>query len=254
MRRNVARSAMPLAAAVLLGVMPLAAQETGADTAAKNAQGYAPNTGPSVGSLASTDPWVRGGAIALPGRSQAEVDQAVRAADQELAGADSELTNATTRQARTQELIQARQRQIAELEVKKKEADKEKRKADKKALDAQQKVLERRKELAEQLKQVNAAEIGAAGKAREAAIARQQALVLERMLVQKRSERASLRQTDPAAAERTSPVIRELERQTLVAQKKAAGAEKDLAGKRDFVASKRLDLYKGYVDAKGLDD
>ena len=176
MRRNVARSAMPLAAAVLLGVMPLAAQETGADTAAKNAQGYAPNTGASVGSLASTDPWVRGGAIALPGRSAAEVDQAVRASDQQLAGADSELTNATARQARTQELIQARQRQIAELEVKKKEADKEKRKADKKALESQQKVLERRKELAVQLKDVNAAEIAAAGKAREAAIARQQAL------------------------------------------------------------------------------
>jgi len=78
---------MPLAVAVLLGVMPLAAQGTGADTAAKNAQGCAPNTGASVGSLASTDPWVRGGAIALPGRSAAEVDQAVRAADQELAGA-----------------------------------------------------------------------------------------------------------------------------------------------------------------------
>ena len=253
MRRNVARSAIPLAAAVLLGVMPLAAQETGADTAAKNAQGYAPNSGASVGSLASTDPWVPAARSRCPAGPRRRWIRRYGPPTRSWPAPTASSTNATTRQARTEELIQARQRQIAELEVKKKEADKEKRKADKKALDSQQKVLERRKELAVQLKDVNAAEIAAAGKAR----GRDRAAAGARAGAHAGTEAVGAGKpppTDPAAAERTSPVIRELERQTLVAQKKAAGAEKDLAGKRDFVASKRLDLYKGYVDAKGLDD
>src|SRR5262245_59609088 len=103
MRRDVLRPAIPLAAALMLGVMPLAAQRD-ADTSAK---GYAP-TGAEV---AASDPWAHGGLIMLPSRSAAAVEQAERAADFALARADSELTQATERRAKTTELIQTRQRQ-----------------------------------------------------------------------------------------------------------------------------------------------
>jgi hypothetical protein len=188
-----------------------------------------------------------GGAIALPTRSEAEVEQDIRTAQQALARADSELTHATARRAKTAELIRTRQRQLAELEAKKHQADKEKRKADKRSLEAEQKAVERRKGLAEGLASLNDAEIGAARKAREAAIANQQALELERMLVGKRAERVG----HGTAGDHADVVLRELERQTLAAQKKAAGLTNELAGKRDLVASKRVDLYRAYLETLG---
>jgi hypothetical protein len=254
MRRQLTKSSLSLGAVILLAAGTLAAQRTGTDTVA----GYAPSAGADTAAaaarLASTDPWVLGGSIALPGRSADEVEQAQRTADLALARSDTELARVIDRRARTAELIRARQRQLAEIEAKKNQADKEKRNADKQALDSEKKVVERQKALAEELQGVNDAEIAAAREAREAAIARQQAIVLERMLVEKRSQRAELARSDRAAAERTEPVIRELERQTLVAQKKAAGAERDLAGKREFAASKRLDLYRSYIEARGLEE
>jgi len=44
--------------------------------------------------------------------------------------------------------------------------------------------------------------------------------------------------------------VPDLERETLVAQKKAAGLERDLAGKKAFVSSKRLDLYEASREAQ----
>jgi chromosome segregation ATPase len=240
---DISKSALALAALLGLGTMPIAAQRTDADTA-RGVQGYAPDArerAPSNAELAASDPSVMGGAIALPTRSEAEVEQDIRTAQQALARADSELTHATARRAKTAELIRTRQRQLAELEAKKNQADKEKRKADKKSLEAEKKAVERRKSLAEGLAALNDAEIGAARKAREAAIANQQALELERMLVGKRAERASV----------GAAVLRELERQTLAAQKKATGLNNELAGKRDLVASKRLDLYRAYLESLG---
>jgi hypothetical protein len=123
---------------------------------------------------------------------------------------------------------------LADVETQKRLADKEKRKSDERALEKQKKSLERQKSLAEDLRELNEAQVEAAKTARDAAIARQQALELERQLVTR--------------GEHSRVVVRELERQTLVAQKKAAGLEHDLAGKLNFVASKRLDLYREYLD------
>ena len=66
-------------------------------------------------------------------------------------------------------------------------------------------------------------------------VARQQALELERQLVGKRAENAS-----PA-------VTRELEQQMLMAQKKAASLDQDLASKQEYLADKRLDVFKDYL-------
>ena len=248
MIRDVARSSTLIAAALLCGAVSVAAQGTDttasaaprADTAAA-AQGYAPSppaeTPTAKAEVAGSD--LVGGTIIVPTRSPAAVDEALRVSQLALARADSELTASTARRAKAQQAVQALERSLAENAAKRNQADKEKRSADKKSLEAEKKALERRKGLAEQVKSLNEAEVDAASKAREAAIARQQALDLERMLIGKRSERAS------------SAVISELERQTLAAQKKATGLERDLAGKRDFVASKRLDLYRAYQESKG---
>jgi len=235
MIRDLASSSTLFAAALLCGAVPVAAQ--GTDTAA--AQGYAPSPPPEAPAAKAAGSDLVGGTIIVPTRSSAAIDEALRVSQLALARADSELTSATARRAKAQQAVQAVQRSLAENAAKRDQAKKEKRSADKKSLEAQKKALERTKDLAEQMKSLNDGEVDAATKGREAAIARQQALDLERMLIEKRSGGAS------------SAVISELERQTLSAQKKATGLERDLAGKRDFVASKRLDLYRAYQESKG---
>jgi hypothetical protein len=260
--------------ALVLGVLALTAarldaQQPGVDTsaaapaatpapappAAPAAQGYAPSNAQQprtfgAAELAKYPPATIAGVIALPPRSAAAVDEAGRAAERALARADSGLAAATERQARTESLVQSRQRRLAEIEAQRKQADKEKRKGDKAALEAEKKTLTRRLGFAKDLQGLDDAEISVARKAREAAIANQQAVDLERKLVEKRGERpgADWRDTGPGDGE--SAVIRELERQTLVAQKKAADLDKELAGKRSFVLGKRLDLYKAYLSSE----
>jgi hypothetical protein len=238
MVRGAAASAPLVIAALLLGVMPLAAQEGPADTAAPipAAQGYvAPSAEPTSADLAGTGLSAFAGGVVLPARSDAEVEQANRAAARALEKADADLTLTAERRTKANALVQSRQSQLAEIEVKRKQADKDKNKSEKAALDAQKKAVERQKFLAEEVRSLNNTEVEVARKAREVAVARQQALELERQLVAKRAENAS-----PA-------VIAELERQTLVAQKNAAALDRELAGKQDYLAGKRLDVFKGYL-------
>jgi hypothetical protein len=227
-------------AGLLVGAMPLAAQDVAADTAAPiPAQGYvAPANEPAAADIAGTGLSAFAGSVVLPARSADEVDQAVRAAERALERADAELTKTSERRAKTNELVQSRQSRLAEIETKRKQADKDKNKSEKAALDAEKKAVERQKFLAEEVRSLNDTEVEVAKKAREVAVARQQSLDLERQLVGKRGENAS-----PA-------VINELERQTLTAQKKAASLDRELASKQDYLANKRLDVFKGYLEAK----
>jgi colicin import membrane protein len=238
MVRDAAASAALAAAALLLGAGRVAAQEV-TDTAAPVAQGYvAPVPEAATADLAGSGLSAFAGGVVLPARSAAEVDQANRVAARTLEKADADLALTTDRRAKANAQVQARQSRLAELEVKRKQADKEKNKSEKAALDAQKRALEKQKFLAEEIRSLNDAEVEAARKARDVAVARQQALDLERQLVEKRSGNGS-----PA-------VINELERQTLVAQKKAASLDRELAGKQDYLAGKRLDVFKEYLGAK----
>ena len=202
MIRDLARSSTLIAAVLLCGAVSVAAQ--GTDTAA--AQGYAPSPAPEA-PAAKAEVGSVGGTIIVPTRSPAAIDEALRVSQLALARADSELTSATARRAKAQQAVQGVQRSLAENAAKRDQADKEKRSADKKSLEAEKKALERRKNLAEQVKSLNDAEVDAATKGREAAIARQQALDLERMLIEKRSGGASsaviseARAPDPGGAE-----------------------------------------------------
>jgi hypothetical protein len=239
MFHDLTRSALPLASWLLLSVAPLVGQQLGTDSA-PGVQGYAPSseadTSPPAAPVKVAASSSRAVAVVLPTRSDAVVAQGIRAADQTLDRADAELARLLDRRASTEATIRSQESQAAELEAKKRQADKEKRKGDKAALEAEKKKLERKKAVTEQLKALNDAEVEAARKAVDVAIARQQALELERRLIVKRTE--------------GSPLVPDLEQETLVAQKKAAGLERDLAGKREFVASKRLDAYRAFREVE----
>ena len=230
---DITRSALPLAAWVLLGTLPLAGQQAGTDSAS-DVQGYAAPAetdksppAPAPVAAASSN---SAAAVVLPRRSDGDVEQGIRVADQALNRAGAELARLQQRGEKTQSLLRSQESRAAELEAQRKKADKEKRKSDESAFAVQKKAVDRQKALTEQLKALNDAEIETARKAVEAAIAKQRALEVERTLIAKRAER--------------SPLVPDLERETLVAQKKAAGLERDLAGKKAFVSSKRLDLYE----------
>lgn len=234
MIHDIARPALALTSWLLLATAPLSGQEAGTDSVPPEVQGYAvpdeAETNPAAAQPAAATAAAKAVTIVLPGRSDAALEQGVRAADQALNRADAELARLLDRQTKTEAAVRSQESKAAELEARKRQADKEKRKGDKAALEKEQKALERNKALTQELKALNDAEIDAARKAVEVAIAKQRALELERLLGNKRAER--------------SPLVHDLERETLVAQKKAAALERDLAGKREYVSSKRLDVFE----------
>jgi hypothetical protein len=235
MIRDAAASVPLVVAALLWGAAPLAAQEV-TDTAAPVAQGYvAPEAEPAAANLAGASLTSFAGRVVLPARSVAEVEQANRAAARALEKADADLALTAERRTKADQLVQSRQSRLAEIEAKRKQADKDKNKSEKAALEAEKKAVEREKFFAEEVRSLNDTEVETARKAREAVVARQQALELERQLVGKRAENAS-----PA-------VTRELELQMLMAQKKAASLDQDLASKQEYLADKRLDVFKDYL-------
>src|SRR3954451_7207502 len=81
MVKNTGRSGILVATALLLGIAPLAAQRPGADSSAPPAQGYAPSAEPEVGprppDIAAANPAAAAGAIVLPARSEAAIEQAI---------------------------------------------------------------------------------------------------------------------------------------------------------------------------------
>lgn len=240
MFRDITRTALPPAAWLLLAAVPVAGQQTGTDSTPPDVQGYAPDTETDTSPPAAPPEAAayssRAVTIVLPARSDAAVEQGIRAADQALNRADAELARLLDRGEKAEAAIRSQESKAAELEASKRKADKEKRKGDKAALESQKKALERQKALTQELKTLNDAEVDAARKAVEVAIAKQRALELERLLIGKRAQR--------------SPSVPDLEQETLVAQKKAAALERDLADKREFVASKRLDAYRTSREAE----
>jgi hypothetical protein len=238
-----------LTAALLLGVTaPLAAQEISADSI--TVQGYAPAGPPSPAlegsERASADPSAAVGAIVLPTRSEAQLQQALVGTEDDLRRADGRLTRAGESSSRGRALSQQRRLELRQIETKTKQADKEKRKADKKVLEAEKRAVEREQRWAEQLEALDNAELEAAREARGVGVAKHQALELELQLAQKRAARASVVRGKSADAE--DVVTRELEEQTLEAQREYRRLAHQLAEKEEGLSNKRLDLYKGSLE------
>ena len=240
------------ALATLAFLFPVALQGQGDDSTTR---GYAP-TGPSGGSAAPARTAAGANVIATarailqPGRSDEEVSRDIQAADLALNQADTEIAAATRHRNQAAQLVQAAERRIAELEAERKKPGATLSKAERDSLDTQRKAVTRRKAIAENLVTLADLERDAANKARDAAIARQHALEMESLFVRKRKESGDNAASNTGAGE----TLRELGRETLVAQKQAAALDRELASKRALVASKRLDLFQSYLSSRGSED
>ena len=233
-------------------LFPVALQGQGDDSTTR---GYAP-TGPSGGSAApartasGANVIAAARAILQPGRSDEEVSRDIQAADLALNQADTEIAAATRHRNQAGQLVQAAERRIAELEAERKKPGATLSKAERDSLDTQRKAVTRRKVIAENLVTLADLERDAANKARDAAVARQHALEMEGLFVRKRKESGDNAASNTGAGE----TLRELGRETLVAQKQAAALDRELASKRALVASKRLDLFQSYLSSRGSED
>jgi hypothetical protein len=233
-------------------LFPVALQGQGDDSTTR---GYAP-TGPS-GDPAAPARTASGAnviaaarAILQPGRSDEEVSRDIQAADLALNQADTEIAAATRHRNQAAQLVQAAERRIAELEAERKKPGATLSKAERDSLDTQRKAVTRRKVIAENLVTLADLERDAANKARDAAVARQHALEMEGLFVRKRRESGDNATSNTGSGE----TLRELGRETLVAQKQAAALDRELASKRGLVASKRLDLFQSYLSSRGSED
>jgi hypothetical protein len=238
MIRSTARQATALASGLLLAALPVVAQGVGTDTAA---QGYAPPdysmSSEAAGDRERTLKFAT--STVLPPRSDAELDQAIKVADQALNRADTEFASANRRRGQAEELRGSRELQLRQVQAVKGRKGEEVSKSRRDSLEAEERALKRRVGLMKDLEALANLEIEAARAAREAAIAEQQALESERMLVRERAQDQDDTET-----------ILALVRETLLAKKKSAGLVERLGGKRELVSSKRLDLYRAYLDAR----
>ena len=227
-----------LAGSLLLGAAPAAGQGVATDTAV---QAYAPSdfpaSGEPTGDRANT--LQVAGSIVLPPRSDADLEQAIQASDQALNRADAELASATGRRDRALEMLRSRELRLSQIESVKGQKAEALPKPRRDSLDAEEAALKRRLPLTKGLVALANLEIDVARAAREAAIGEQQALESERMLVRQRAE-----------ADGDTESVLDLMRETLVAQKKNAGLVERVASKRALVSSKRLDLYRTYLDLR----
>jgi hypothetical protein len=239
MIRTTVRLAAALTGSLLLAAAPATGQEVGADTAA---QGYAPGDfsvhGETAEDRASTMQLVS--SIVLPPRSDADLGRAIEAADQALNRADADQASATDRRHRAQELVRSRELRLSQIEsVKDQKKGEQLSKPRRDSLEAEERALKRRLPLTKDLVALADLEIDVARAAREAAIGEQQALESERMLVRKRAE-----------ADGDSESVLDLARETLLARKKSAALAERLTSKQALVSSKRLDLYRAYLDIR----
>jgi len=234
-----------LSAALLLVVTgPVMAQETAADSATPAVQGYAPAgpLAPVAEASVPASPLLIVGAVTLPRRSEAYLEQALGAVENDLQRADARLARAGGSHDRVESLTLQRQSQLRELEAKIRQADKEKRKDEKRLLEAQKRLWEQQKEPAKRLKTITEAELEAARTARRVSMAKHQALELELQLAQKRNR-----------GEGSSAVTRELEQQTLEAQQAYRKLDHELGRQEEELADQRLDLYRVSQESSGSD-
>jgi hypothetical protein len=237
MMRTIAGRAASVTSALLLAAAPVAAQGVGADTAV---QGYAPGEVSTSSETAKhqANPMRVVGSVVLAPRSEAYLEQAIEAADRTLNRADADLGSAAERRKQAEDLVRKRELRLSQIDAAKHQKP-ELPKPRRDSLEAEEQALKRRLPLTKDAVALANVEMDVAGAAREAAIAEQQALESERMLVRKRAE-----------SDGDTESVLSLARETLVAQKKSANLAERLASKRALLASKRLDLYRAYLDLR----
>jgi hypothetical protein len=227
-----------LGTVLLLAVSaPLDAQEVGPDSASPEAQGYAPGLPPAPIPQSSPLSSAVVSTIVLPLRPERQLRDAMRVAEEDLRRADARLIRASQGKDHIRTRVQQQRAELRRIETRRKEP-----KADEKVLDAQKRAAERELRWTQELEAMGDTELEAGRQARRLAQAKQQALELELQLAQKRGAQTN------SSSDGWQVVIRELEKQTLDAQKEYWKLAHRLASSEHDLAAKRLDLYRSSLE------
>jgi hypothetical protein len=187
----------------------------------------------------------------LPVRSTERIRNELETARFSGREADARLTEATTQREQTKAMVQVKKQEVSTVAARIKLAEKQKQDSEKATLEAEKKVNERQQQFLERREALHGSEIDQAKAARKLSQAQRNALEVELQLAERREERSRVAAVDPAATVRSDAIIRELERKTLEAQQQRAEAARDLAGKDQDIARRRLELYRAQMAAGG---
>jgi hypothetical protein len=188
----------------------------------------------------------------VPVRSEDFLRRALDDARMHQEEAEATLARAADEREQSKARIEVKKRELSTIEARRKLADKEKNESAKIGLQGEKRAAESEKKLAERLDAVYESEIELAKKARDLARADQRALDLELELAARRNERDRVAQTDPASIQRLEQVIVTLEGRVLEARRDRAGVAKDVAGREQKIAERRIALHKAHLEASGL--
>jgi hypothetical protein len=188
----------------------------------------------------------------VPIRSRDDLRRALDDARMHERDAEATLARATDERAQAKARIEVKKRELATIDARRKLADAQKDESAKVALNAEKRAAEAERKLAERLDAVYESEIELAKKSRDLGRADQKALDLELELAERRTERDRAGQTDPAGVRRLEQVIVELEGRVLEARRDRAGVAKDVAGREQKIAERRIALHKANLEASGL--
>ena len=188
----------------------------------------------------------------VPIRSRDDLRRALDDARMHERDAEATLARATDERAQAKARIEVKKRELSTIDARRKLADTQKDEGAKVALNAEKRAAEAERKLAERLDAVYESEIELAKKSRDLGRADQKALDLELELAERRTERDRAGQTDPAGVRRLEQVIVELEGRVLEARRDRAGVAKDVAGREQKIAERRIALHKAHLEASGL--
>lgn len=188
----------------------------------------------------------------VPVRSEDYLRRALEDARMHEREAEATLARASEERAQGKARIEVRKRELATIEARRKLADREKNESAKIGLGVEKRAAEAERKLAERLDEVYESEIELARKARDLGRADQKALDLELELAARRAERDRASRTDPASVQRLEQVIVALEGRVLEARRDRAGVAKDVAGREQKIAERRIALHKAHLEASGL--
>jgi hypothetical protein len=200
--------------------------------------------------VAASPPAVR----VVPVHSEEFLRRALDDARMHERDAEATLRRATEEREQAKARIEVKKRELATIDARRKLADKEKNESAKAALKVERRAAEAERKLAERLDAVYQSEIELARKTRELAEADQKMLEVELELVARRRERERLPPTDAAAAQRLDQVVIALERKVLEARRAHAAVAKDVAGREEKIAERRIDLFKANLEASGMSE
>ncbi|MBA3522667.1 MAG: hypothetical protein H0T90_09225 [Gemmatimonadales bacterium] len=186
----------------------------------------------------------------LPFRGRDRIQPELEAARHAIREAEADERQANELRGQTKAMVEVRKREISTIDARKKLAEKNKQEAEQVAFEAEKKVVETQKTFLERREALHRAELDAAKASKKLGQSTVRALELEMEL----SNRRSARSNAPGSAVvtlRQDNVIREMERRVLEAQRSQADAAKDLAGKDQDIARRRMELFRAQLAASG---